>query len=154
MSMSKKFTRLSLLLPLLAVLALQATAQNTALSFSEGTQQQVTFGIDVIPTNQAISVELWAYIPSTGLTPGDNLEHDLITEGSNGANFALGYYGDPTAGNHHISAGGLWPDVGVDIPLDQWFHIALTGDMNLGNADVYLNGVQVGHLGPGNYTFT
>ena len=149
--MSKKFTRLFLLLPLLAILALSATAQNTAINLSAASSQYVSFGTDVIPTQSGtnpITVELWVYADSAAGTM-DGLVHTFVSEGVSGTAFFIGF--DGTTG--HILAGDLW-DTQIPMIFNQWVHLALTSETNDGHADFYVNGVRLGHVGSGNYTFT
>lgn len=151
--MSKKFTRLFLLLPLLAVLALQATAQNTALTLTAATSPIVSFGMDVIPVDQPITVELWAYIPSA--TNNDALEHDLIIEGSAGAAFSIGYTGGTAGSPHKIVLGDVIGVTSIDMPFDQWVHIAVAGDLTptIQNVSLYVNGAPALVMGNNSFTF-
>jgi|GEM_PF-491095 len=154
--MSKKFTRLSLLLPLLAVLALQTTAQNTALTLNAGAFQFVSFDTDVIPVDTTVTVEMWAYIPSA--SNNDDHEHDLLIQGTAGAAISIGYMGATATNGHNVVVGDVWGDTGFEMPFDQWVHIAISGDLtaspSVQHMALFINGKQVASVPDHSFVFS
>lgn len=148
--MTTKITPFCLSFSLLTALSATVHAQHSAISLSTG--QSVTMTVSVIPTAGPVTVEAWVYVPSAGAL--DGLSHAFVYQGDAGLAFYLGYDG----ASGHITAGDLWDGgyVGATntaMPFDQWVHLALTGDMSLGYAKLYVNGKAVDSIDAPFYSF-
>lgn len=79
----------------------------------DGGSTWVAFTNGIIPSSGDFTVECWAY----GLNVGNY--HELITQGSGGNAFYLGFVGN------NIRSGDGWQDTGVPFPFNGWHHFAL-----------------------------
>jgi len=112
---------------------LNAHSQNSSLNFT-GTNR-VTAGVDAINPNGDFTLELWAYVPHTAVN--DGLVHQFASEGSAGFEFSLGYLADGTI---QVGNPDWFTSTGVQVPQDQWTHIALSFSSASGVAQLYFNG--------------
>jgi len=108
-------------------------AQNSALNLTGS--NYVTAGEDVINPNGDFTMELWANIPQA---MNDGNTHQLVSEGSFGTAFYIGYGADGT-----IQVGDFWGPTGIPMPFGQWAHIALTYTYATSLTTLYINGKQV-----------
>ncbi|WP_298510788.1 LamG domain-containing protein [uncultured Kordia sp.] len=92
-------------------------------------------------TNNRITIETWAYIPSSDDTDQFTT---LVTGEFDGATVPYTIYINSGAmGTGFYNAG--WTEItGVSYPKDQWIHVASTYDQN--NIKLYINGTEVASL--------
>jgi len=119
---------------LLTVLCLFLTrhslAQNSALDLIGS--NYVTAGEDVINPNGDFTIEFWALIPQA---MNDGNTHQMVSEGSTGTAFYIGYGSDGT-----IQVGDFWGPTGIAMPFGRWTHIALTYSYLTSTTTLYLDG--------------
>ena len=141
--MSKKFTLVLFMLPLLALSVLSASAQlHKSIQLNGGAGFLNSSGVQVLPTlGNDGTVEFWAYVPNA--EPGSR--YFL----SQGATFFAGYINGTST--DEISFGPGWPSTGVRFPMGQWNHIALVIYNSGSDADLYLNGKLVAQADPGSF---
>ena len=132
--MRKKSTFLLILSCLFLTLPL--CAQNNAFKL---TGSNYITGQDPVDANNEFTVEFWAYVPRSAINDGN--AHQLISEGTPGQAFYIGFDGTGT-----ILAGDNWQttgsSTGVAMPFDTWTHIAMTFDDNSFISNLYINGTQ------------
>ena len=130
--MRKKST--FLLTSLCLVFTLPLWAQTNAFQL---TGANYITGQDPIDAYNQFTVEFWAFVP---FSANDGNIHQLISEGTLGQAFYIGYDGTGT-----ITAGDYWQfpsgnSTGVPMPFGTWTHFAMTFDDNTFIANLYLNG--------------
>lgn len=120
-------------------LSLHLSAQNTSLSLTGS--NYVTSGVDVIDPTGDFTVEFWAFIPQT---MNDGNIHTLISEGSTGFAFTVGYAADGTI---QLGDPAIFPSTGVPMTFDAWTHFALSYNSVTTIASLYVNGKLKTNLG-------
>jgi hypothetical protein len=118
-------------------LSLTTHAQNSALNLI-GTNY-VTTGVDVVNPNGDFTIEFWAYVPHT---MNDGGTHQMVSEGSTGLAFYIGYGPDGA-----IRIGDAWGSTGVPMVFDKWIHIALSSNSTTFLSDLYINGKLMTEFG-------
>jgi len=110
-------------------LSLITRAQNSSLNFTGS--NYVLAGPDVINPNGDFSIEFWTYVPGSM----NNGVHTIMSEGSLGSAFFIGYGADGT-----IQVGDFWGPTGVPMVFDKWTHIALTYSLLTSVSNLYVDG--------------
>jgi hypothetical protein len=118
-------------------LSLTTHAQNSALNLI-GTNY-VTTGVDVVNPNGDFTIEFWAYVPHT---MNDGGTHQMVSEGSTGLAFYIGYGPDGA-----IQIGDAWGSTGIPMVFDKWIHIALSSNSTTFLSDLYINGKLMTEFG-------
>ncbi|HEY4334711.1 MAG TPA: LamG-like jellyroll fold domain-containing protein [Puia sp.] len=114
-------------------LSFNALSQNSSLNFT-GTNW-VNAGVDVINPIGDFTLEFWAYVPHTAVN--DGFVHQMASEGAAGFEFSIGYLADGTV---QVGNPGWFVSTGVQVPQDQWTHIALSFNSGTSVAQLYFNG--------------
>jgi len=119
-------------LPAFLCLSLITSAQNSSLDLTGS--NYVTSGVDLIDPAGDFTIEFWAYIPQA---MNDGNIHTLISEGSTGFAFTVGYAADGTI---QLGDPAIFPSTGVPMTFDAWTHLALSYNSTTTIASLYVNG--------------
>ena len=110
------------------------SAQNTALTFASANSDIASTSAFIVPSSGDFTVEFWANIPTA-----TGQYQEVVSQGTTGGGFYMGV--DPGG---QFRAGDNWQSTLVNLPFNQWVHVALTNAA--GTATLYFNGVQVAQI--------
>lgn len=112
-------------------LAQQKPGSGNALSL-DGTDDEVTTTLKLIPTSGDFTVQLWVKNRS------NSGFREFISQGASGDAF---YLGINNLGTGELRAGDKWISTGAVLPLNQWTNLALVRSGT--NAALFMNGISV-----------